>query len=35
MTKLEVIALADAQHHLFLDQPMAFVEALKSVLSRF
>lgn len=29
---LEVFPLADAQHHLFLDQPMAFVETLKSLL---
>lgn len=29
---LQVMELADAQHHLFLDQPLAFVDALKSVL---
>ena len=26
------VALADAQHHLFLDQPLAFVDALKQML---
>lgn len=31
--ELEVIELADAQHHLFLDQPMAFVETLKKLLA--
>ena len=30
---LSVLEIADAQHHLFLDQPMAFVEAVKQVLS--
>ncbi|HKI73026.1 MAG TPA: hypothetical protein VJ998_00155, partial [Pseudomonadales bacterium] len=30
---LEVFEIADAQHHVFLDQPLAFVESLKSVLS--
>lgn len=30
---LEVFEMADAQHHLFLDQPLAFVETLKSLLS--
>ena len=28
------LALADAQHHLFLDQPLAFVETLRSLLDR-
>jgi hypothetical protein len=27
------VALADAQHHLFLDQPLAFVDALKQMLN--
>ena len=31
--ELEVIELADAQHHLFLDQPMAFIETLKKLLA--
>jgi pimeloyl-ACP methyl ester carboxylesterase len=26
------VALADAQHHLFLDQPLAFVAALRDML---
>ena len=30
---LEVYKLADAQHHLFLDQPVAFMEQLSSILS--
>ena len=30
---LEVYELADAQHHLFLDQPVAFMEQLSSILS--
>lgn len=30
---LTVIELAGAQHHVFLDQPLAFKEALKSILS--
>ncbi|MEM1432455.1 MAG: alpha/beta hydrolase [Pseudomonadota bacterium] len=29
-----VTLLPDAQHHLFLDQPLAFVEALKALLTR-
>ncbi|MCB1693683.1 MAG: alpha/beta hydrolase [Pseudomonadales bacterium] len=29
---LEVIPIADAQHHLFLDQPLSFIETLKSLL---
>ena len=28
------VALSDAQHHLFLDQPLAFVEALKQMLEQ-
>lgn len=32
---LEVHPLANAQHHLFLDQPMAFVELLKDILARW
>ncbi len=31
-TGLEVYSLADAQHHLFLDQPLAFIERLQAVL---
>lgn len=31
--ELEVIELADAQHHLFLDQPLAFIETLKKLLA--
>lgn len=30
---LEVYPLADAQHHLFLDQPLAFVETLREILT--
>lgn len=30
---LEVFELADAQHHLFLDQPVAFMEQLTSILN--
>ena len=30
---LTVIQIADAQHHLFLDQPLAFIDALKSLLA--
>jgi pimeloyl-ACP methyl ester carboxylesterase len=30
---LTVIPIADAQHHLFLDQPLAFIDALKSLLA--
>ncbi|MEE4299698.1 MAG: alpha/beta hydrolase [Pseudomonadales bacterium] len=30
----EAVALPDAQHHLFLDQPLAFVETLAGVLDR-
>lgn len=33
--ELEVMELANAQHHLFLDQPLAFVEALKGLLGRW
>lgn len=29
---LDVYPLADAQHHLFLDQPMAFIDRLKAIL---
>ena len=32
---LEVHALADAQHHLFLDQPLAFIDLLGSVLGEW
>lgn len=32
---LEVFEMADAQHHLFLDQPLAFVDTLKSLLARW
>jgi pimeloyl-ACP methyl ester carboxylesterase len=32
---LEVIELADAQHHLFLDQPEAFTKELRSILARW
>jgi pimeloyl-ACP methyl ester carboxylesterase len=32
---LQLIELADAQHHLFLDQPMAFVEAVKDILAKW
>jgi pimeloyl-ACP methyl ester carboxylesterase len=28
------VAVADAQHHVFLDQPLAFVDALRSLLER-
>ena len=31
--RLSVTSLADAQHHLFLDQPLAFVDALKTGLA--
>ena len=30
---MKVIALADAQHHLFLDQPLAFIDSLKGLLT--
>ena len=33
--ELEVIPLANARHHLFLDQPLAFVETLKGLLARW
>ena len=33
--ELEVIPLANAQHHLFLDQPLAFIETLKELLGRW
>ena len=29
------VAVAGAQHHVFLDQPLAFVEALHSMLAEF
>ena len=29
-----VVAVRDAQHHVFLDQPLAFIDALKQVLDR-
>ena len=29
-----VVAVKDAQHHVFLDQPLAFIDALKQVLGR-
>jgi pimeloyl-ACP methyl ester carboxylesterase len=32
---LQLTELADAQHHLFLDQPMAFVEAVKDILAKW
>lgn len=32
---LEVESLADAQHHLFLDQPQAFMSQLSAMLSRW
>ena len=32
---LEVTRLEDAQHHLFLDQPLAFIESLQAVLKRW
>ena len=32
---LEVEALADAQHHLFLDQPQAFMDSLSAILARW
>ena len=31
---LDLIALADAQHHLFLDQPLAFIDKLKGLLNK-
>lgn len=33
--ELQVIALPDAQHHLFLDQPLAFMETLSETLKQF
>ena len=30
--ELTLIEIKDAQHHLFLDQPMAFVDAVKGIL---
>lgn len=30
----ELIAIPNAQHHLFLDQPLAFIDAVKGVLNR-
>lgn len=33
--ELEVIAMADAQHHLFLDQPLDFISHLEGVLGRW
>ena len=32
---LEVFPIAGAQHHVFLDQPMAFVDTLKSILAEW
>jgi hypothetical protein len=29
---LQVSSIADAQHHLFLDQPLAFIQELRNVL---
>ena len=29
-----VVAVEDAQHHVFLDQPLAFIDALRQVLDR-
>ena len=31
---ITVIPIADAQHHVFLDQPLAFIDALKTLLER-
>ena len=28
---LEVVELKDAQHHLFLDQPLAFIDTLQAI----
>ena len=33
MPELKLIELKDAQHHLFLDQPLAFIEEVKSILA--
>ena len=30
---LQVVEMAEAQHHLFLDQPLAFMDHLKQILS--
>lgn len=35
LPSLEVTELADAQHHLFLDQPLAFIDVLKQQLSNW
>ncbi len=35
LPSLEVSALADAQHHLFLDQPLSFIEALTAQLNQW
>jgi hypothetical protein len=32
---LNVEVLKDAQHHLFLDQPITFIAQLKAALARF
>ncbi len=32
---MEVVEMKDARHHLFLDQPMAFVDQLKTLLQRW
>jgi hypothetical protein len=33
--ELEVIEMKDAQHHLFLDQPLDFISKLSGVLDRW
>jgi pimeloyl-ACP methyl ester carboxylesterase len=33
MPNMTVVELKDAQHHLFLDQPLAFIEEVKSILA--
>ncbi|MFT6645491.1 MAG: pimeloyl-ACP methyl ester carboxylesterase, partial [Patiriisocius sp.] len=33
MPNMTVVEIKDAQHHLFLDQPLAFIEEVKSVLA--
>ncbi len=35
LPELEMYPMADAQHHVFLDQPLGFVDQLKDVLSRW
>ena len=32
--EVPAVAVADAQHHLFLDQPEAFVDALRGMLAQ-